>query len=649
MKRYIDLNEDYGLVPADGNLTLTTKGLTLQQAQEKFPAWWNRWNARGGNVGWTNTQIQNTFMQCGMITACANDAFFAHQAHNPAIMTGASANVVIPWGEYTTTSYIYAAIGLLKGDGTFAGGADMGSTVIKPAQGAAWNPEPDFVEGNKRLSLGTATIGTGGILGYAESVRIADLRFEGGRPSLSWNDPSYVSSGLILAGPGEGFICDNILSNSHNNYGIEVRQSTPLDLRYASVFKNKYAGIGMFNTALATMRIGVLSGDDNPYLFAMEGGATGEPGGMLTIDLVKLESDTSPGGIFGDKDQCVGLCRGQFGVNIGAISAASGNSRSFSIFVVDSRLNNGTPQSSRINVGMCKNINFDNLVVDLYNQKRWPAPTIYSNYSFTYDSDNGGVVTVDGVVIPSLPYTHNDRLGPATSGQSYDYVNYTPRWSYQGPDDQTPPTTCTWVVGAWGAWGACTNGFETRTRLVVSSVSGCIPPEPKPAETETRPCVAPPPPPTGIKGQWNMNSGTTASITAQVGPALAQSDIFLRATRLSGGTLGNTRSIMRYTTNIPGVTQLKLTGFVPANVSPNGGQFIIQETPGRGIVITAGGGIADNRSGGDVMLAPVGTVVNGVSRNLTLNFPSLNMTVFGAMAGAGNAVQFTELDAMEVA
>jgi hypothetical protein len=244
---------------------------------------------------------------------------------------------------------------------------------------------------------------------------------------------------LICAGPGEGFIVDNILANNHNDYGIEVRQSTPLDLRYASVFKNKLAGIGLLGTALASMRIGVLSGDDNPYLFRMVGGRYGEPGGILNIDLVKLESDTSPGGIFGDKDQCVGYVAGQAGVNINAISAASGNSRTFSLFVTDCRLNNGTPQSCRINVNMVKKINVDNLVVDLYNRKRWPAPASYQNYSMTYDSANGGEVRVNGQVVPSLPYNHNDRLGPATGSQTYDYVNYTPRWSWQGPGGTTPP------------------------------------------------------------------------------------------------------------------------------------------------------------------------------------------------------------------
>jgi hypothetical protein len=334
-------------------------------------------------------------------------------------------------------------------------------------------------------------------------------------------------------------------------------------------------------------------------------------------------------------------------VNVGAISSASGNSRSFSVFVVDCRLNNGTPQSSRINVGMCKHINFDNLVVDLYNQKRWPAPNIYSNYSFTYDSDNGGVVKVDGEVIPSLPYTHNDRLGPATSGQSYDYTNYTPRWSYQGPDGETPPAECTWVVGDWSAWGPCVGSVETRTRLVVSSINGCTPDAPKPAEVDSRPCTVTPPPST-VKGSWNFNSGTTANIPAQVGPNLTQSNFFKRASRLSGGNLTNTRNTMRYEVNVLAITQLTLTGLVPTNVTPQGGQFILQQTPGRGIVITAGGGVADNRSGSDVMLMPVGTIANGVQVDLTLTFPSLNMTVFGAMDNAGNAFQFSALNSMEV-
>jgi hypothetical protein len=615
MKRYIDLNEDFGLVPADGKLTLAQKGFTLLAAQGKFPDWWKRWNARGKKVGWSDSKIQSTFMLNGVVTACANQAFFSRQAHDPAQSTGSSCNVIIPWGEYETTSYIYAAIGVLKGDGTFAHGGDMGSTVIIPAPKGKWNPEPDFPEGDARLSLGSAVLGTGGIFGYAESVRIQDLRFEGGKPSLSWNDPSDYSSGLICAGPGEGFIVDNILANSHNDYGIEVRQSTPLDLRYASVFKNKRSGIGLLGTALASMRIGVLSGDDNPSLFDMVGGRYGEPGGILNIDLVKLETDTSPGGIFGDKDQVVGVCRGQFGVNINAISAASSNSRTFSLFITDCRLNNGTPQSSRINVNMVKKINVDNLVVDLHNKKRWPAPASYQNYSFIYDSDNGGVVKVDGVEIPSVPYLHNDRLGPATTGVSYDYINYTPRWSFQGPGGTTtpPPTPPT----------------------PPPTPEPPPPPTPEPPPPPPPPAPEPPPPtpdPTVTRGRWRFNSGSDNPILASVGPNMVRR---AGGANVSGGILTNTNGNSRWTLSLDGVTRVKFTNL---RLSALNYQLLLTTTNSRGLIVLPDGRMLDNTDpNNEPTLLPPGTLKVGQAWSGTIVLPKpLNIRGFGAGEGAGN-------------
>ena len=632
MKRYIDLNEDYGLIPANGKRTLAEMGMTLAQAQAKFPSWWDRWNRRGRKVGWSDIQIQTSFLRCGLFTSCANDAFFSRQAHPKDIATGASCNVVIPWGEYETTSYVYAAIGILKGDGTFAHGSDMGSTVIIPASKERWNAEPDFPDGNARLSLGSAVIGTSGIMGYAESVEIERLRFEGGRPSLSWYDPNDQSSGLVCAGPGEGFVVDKILANNHNDYGIEVRQSTPLDLRYASVFKNKLAGIGLLGTALATMRIGVLSGDDNPYLFRMVGGRYGEPGGILKIDLIKLESDTSPGGIFGDKDQCIGYVAGQAGVQIGAISAASGNSRTFSLFVTDCRLNNGTPQSCRISVGMVKKINVDNIVVDLFNRKRWPAPASYQNYSVEYGADNGGWVKVDGVLVPSVPYNHNDRLGPATGSMIYDYVNYTPRWSWTGPGGTTtPPPT-------------------PPAPVPPTPPPAPEPPPPPPPAPEPPPPAPEPPPPTAVKASWNFNSGTTSRLTAQVGPNMNPDSAFTVASGLSGGRLRNSGSNarnMRYRCSVDGVRVVRLTGLVPHNVGE--GQTILHsETNYRGLVINRDGRICDNRSGGDKPLSP--PLVAGQRVDLTLTLPDgpMNVRFFGAHSGLGSSFQFAELDGLEL-
>lgn len=643
MKRYIDLNEDFGLVPSDGKLTLTTKGLTLAAAQTKFPDWWKRWNARGKKVGWSDSKIQSTFMLNGMVTACANQAFFSRQAHPLDITTGSSCNVVVPWGEYETTACIYAAIGMLKGDGTFAHGTDMGSTVIIPAPKGKWNAEPDFPEGDARYSMGTAVIGKNGIMAYAESVEISHFRFEGNRQSV-WYDSADKSSGLIYAGAGECSGIGKVQANSHNDYGIEVRQGTPAVIGYATVFNNNLAGIGLLGTALSTVQIGTVSADDNPYVFRMVGAPYGEPGGMVDIGLVKLEANTAPDGTpgFKDKDQCVGEVRGQAGVQIDCISAASGNSKSFSVFVVDCRLNNGTPQSCRISVEMCKNINFDNLVVDLYNRKRWPAPASYQNYSMEYDAANGGSVKVNGVEIPSLPYLHNDRLGVVSAGQNYDYVNYLPRWSFSGPVGTTPP-----VVPP----------VEPPTPPVdppvVPPITPPTPPITPPVPPITPPVVPepePPTPPSTVKASWDFNSGSLSRITAQVGSAMTSAGLFNFATGLSGGKLRNNGANarnMRYNCSADGIRTVRLIGLVPFNV--HGGQMILHsEMDYKGLVINGEGRICDNRSGDDKPLTDPLVAGQKVDLSITLPDGLMNVRFFGAHKGNGSSFQFAELDGLEL-
>src|SRR5690606_22567005 len=139
-----------------------------------------------------------------------------------------------------------------------------------------WNPEPGS-DPNDRYTVVTYTINTGN---YAESVRLESMCFEGHRPS-PWYDPSFRSSGLVIHGSGDGCIVDDILANGHTDFGIEVRGTTPLEMRYASVFNNNRAGIGLLGTALASIKIGTVSGDDNPYMVEMVGGQYGDPGGNV--------------------------------------------------------------------------------------------------------------------------------------------------------------------------------------------------------------------------------------------------------------------------------------------------------------------------------------------------------------------------------
>src|SRR5690606_37967314 len=173
------LDQDYGLKPnVDKARTLQEAGLTTQQAQAKYPRFWARWQAKGGNA--------QSFMRCGTFTAAYLDAYYQGQAHNLATTTGASGNIVIPRGEHWTTSVLYLPIGTVEGNGTFAHGADMGSTVISLWH-ERWNPEPGD-DPTIRDCFRTAVCGVGGSLGYAESVVVTNIRLEGRKTSV-WHDP----------------------------------------------------------------------------------------------------------------------------------------------------------------------------------------------------------------------------------------------------------------------------------------------------------------------------------------------------------------------------------------------------------------------------------------------------------------------------
>jgi len=58
-----------------------------------------------------------------------------------------------------------------------------------------------------------------------------------------------------------------------------------------------------------------------------------------------------------------------------------------------------------------------------------------------------------------------------------------------------PAPTCQWVLGTPGAWSTCANGQQTRSTPYVSSLAGCTPTDPKPADRiETQACGTTPPP-----------------------------------------------------------------------------------------------------------------------------------------------------------
>ena len=619
-----NLDTDYGIKPGvDKARTLTEAGLTVAAAKAKYPRWYARWIAKGGTDA--------TFMNNGTFTAAYMDAFFTGQAHNLASTTAASAKIVIPWGEYWTTCQLYAPFGSVEGSGAFCCGGDMGSTVLSPWH-ERWNAEPGTAA-TKRNVMVSAQYGVDGYAGYHEGCTITGIRFEG-RKLSNWYDPSYESSGLVVWDAGENFNNGVIRADNFNDYGVASHRGTPFQSHNLTTFWNNRAGVGIIGTALNTYDFGILSADDNPWILSVTAGTGREAGGSINVGAIKDETGTTPENITGQKHKAQGIAelRGQFNVVIGVVNlGAEGGLRASTAFLVDPRISNGSPQASRLVVHGMKAHGYDNVVMDVFNNKRWPMPCEYCAFSLVYDAAGGGTVTINGKVVAPIPYTCGDRLGVSTS---YDYTNCTPKWNVSGTGGTPPPnpTPCTYSTGAWSAWSTCTNGTQTRTRTVTATPSGCT--GTPPASSESQSCTITPPPPTSTIAHYTFNSGTTSNITATVGANMTQSTSWLRFSSLSGGQVSNSRASATYPVNWPGVTTITLTG-LKWNGTPNY-QMILGNAQGKGLIVLPDGGIVDNTSGGDVQVAPTGSVKAGTAVNLTLKVSPMDITFFGARPGAGN-------------
>jgi hypothetical protein len=507
------LNEDFGLRPTvDLDRTLTEAGLTYDQACAKYPRWCERWRVKAEQAGWTVQRDRETFVLNTTFTAAYQEAYFQGQMHNLAVMTSASANIDIPWGEYRYSTGLYQPIGTVSGNGTFAGGLAMGSTVISPAH-ERWNPEPG-TDPTIRTAFTTAKCGVAGNAGYAESMTIQNLRLEGRKywqangdlthPSY-WMVPTYTAHGIDACGPGESYRLLNIQSNNWNGCGIRSDGATPLYADHITVFKNAVAGFQLAGAALGTGYIGLISGDENPYLVDWMEGDKGDRGGQWFIAAIKSEGGTN---IPTDMNhpwvgQVPLRIRGQAGVDIGVISAATTHYRIHSAIIVDNRLAccGGAPQTMSWRVGSIKSVgSYEYLVADLSHKLMWKGVGNYAPGELTYLKHGNAApeVTFHRKPLTSEPYPLNDRLGYATGTTQFNVLAGTPPFSYTKPGTVTPPppppTPCTYTTGAWSAWSTCTNNQQIRTRTVTATPAGCT--GTAPAATETQACtVAPPPPP----------------------------------------------------------------------------------------------------------------------------------------------------------
>lgn len=475
---YINVQTAYGT--GTPNSILSDLGYTVTTAKAKFPSYYTYWNA-------TLRKPDADFLKNTFYTCCSEEASRQWGACN--IYAGGMPGGVGQNGTpIVVNQQLRWPIGEYVGAGLFIGARF--STILKPDHDR-WNGDP-----KTRNVLASWSYGLNGIYAYHEAAYLDKIRFDGDMRSAYYN-PAYESSGVVLYDAGEGSQVNRIKADNFNDHGIKIERGTPAQIQNASVFCNNRGGIGLAGTAMNTVEIGLVTGDDNYVLIEMYPSGGREAGGCITVGAAKLESATIGEGVLHPFHNYTGhpyaICRGQFDFTTGKLTYASGWVTSGQLFWVDDRLSDGSPQASRIE---CSGKGFGYAVLLVDSRRGWyfDAPPPYSGWHMVYTTSDG-VLLLNGVKQTPKPYLLNGGpLGYCKPGQTFNFATATPALALTGP--VTPPTSCNYTYSAWSAWSACAGGQQFRTRTVTSTApTGCVG---SPVLSEAQPCTSPPTPVTVI-------------------------------------------------------------------------------------------------------------------------------------------------------
>jgi hypothetical protein len=464
-KATIDLKAAYGLSEVQSKLQLSNLG-TIAVTSAKFP----RAYARCIGKGWSDAKFQS--LSC--FDAAWMDAVYQGQGGGQPI-TGtlnSQNHVIVPAGAYWQTVIAEFSGGEYIGQGsgyTDAGNASVNTQLVIWHE--LWNGDPA-----ERHCLQSGTWAGSGNFSYVESTIIRGFGLEG--RSNEFPAVKFNSSGIRMWKPGEVTYTTDIYARNFRSYGIEMYAPTPHHIGTLSAFDNVRAGIGCVGCWGGTVQVDEISCDDNGAIIESIAGNGSEGGGTWNIGTIKLETCVASSGRAW-RGQVVGVFNGQFAVNVGAISAASGGCDNDAWFVTDTRLTNGTPQNSYIRVGAGKGFNFATLVHDITNGKRWAMPGDYVALGFEWTYRGGGTLTTVPAIASSpacskrIDFLRSSGTPSHTTCTPYRYIIDGPPRSatttYLDATVTPPPTPCTYT---YSTWGPCTNGTETRT-VVSATPTGC--------------------------------------------------------------------------------------------------------------------------------------------------------------------------------
>lgn len=491
-RKAYDLERDFGLSAMQSKLNLGNLG-SVDAAKAKY----QRVFARFTGLGWADARV----MTLSAFDAAWWEAILQGQGGGQAItgMIASNNHIAVPAGTYWQTMPAVFSSGEYRGMGS--GYSEVNNASVNTRLvlwHERWNGDP-----LDRNCLQAATIGVAGNYGYIESTIIQGFSLEGRQNEFL--SVAFRSCGIRMSKPGEVTYTTDIYARNFRTYGIDVSGATPHHIGTVSVFDNVVAGIGCEGCWGSTVRVDMVSGDDNGAMISSTHAANGGTGGgTWDIGAIKLETCVAGEGRCW-RGQAAAVFAGQFAVSIGAISYGGGSCRTDAMLVLDPKQPNGNPQSSFVSVNAAKGWGFTHAIHDLQNRKRWAWPADYAGGGFQWAATGSGLFAS----LPTMTMSTgacSQRIAHTTTGVP-SHTTCTPyRAIADGPPraatttylDQItgttpPPAVGSWACTAWSAWSACSSGTQSRSRTCTCEPSGSTCASARPGESESQACTAPPP------------------------------------------------------------------------------------------------------------------------------------------------------------
>ncbi len=485
---------------ANGSKTLAQAGI---DGPTRYPDAFRWWTSILG-------QPAATFQNFTVASAVLNQAHWEGNGAGfaPGTQSTSRNNVErIPGGVYDINVGVTVFQGRLIGGGTSIGLNGNASTELRYDH-ARWM-DPRAI----RAVIIAANWGTNT---YQESVYISDLRINGQGPN--WKDPSYDQHGIALQVMGETACIGRVYVENCNGHGVWVNGAGPGRIEQLTTFDNALAGLyatseksgGTNGNSLGFLEVQHISGDNNGWVVLSRNGP------HMGIGYLKNEDGLSAQRGRPKKGQVSIEAHGWVNINVhnltDAIRGASGPTIVVNSTANKSRLtvqhyvqasSNGTQDEGR-----------SALVMDLRTKQAWrPSNQNAGEYAvmdFRWVGHGPNSAFTCSEPVDAIPHNFTTRTGIATTYAGYNYAAGTPVWDPTGGTTAPPPApTCLWVLGMPGAWSTCANGQQTRTTPYVSSVPGCTPSEPKPADRiETQACSTTPPTSGGVIASFDNYANT---------------------------------------------------------------------------------------------------------------------------------------------